>query len=132
MTNVGAGFTPAQNETDGFTPAQNGQPQGLENGHPQRLPLPNATVGDIVGAYKSLVENECLKIFKSKWAGAEVNPAPTMGKLWQRNYYEHVIRNEQSHQTISNYIINLWSAKRYCHDGQKSYLLFVHLYCIKL
>jgi REP element-mobilizing transposase RayT len=26
--------------------------------------------------------------------------------LWQRNYYEHIIRNEQSHQNISNYIIN--------------------------
>jgi putative transposase len=62
------------------------------------------TVGDIVGAYKSLVSNACLKIFKQKWAG--VNPAPTMGKLWQRNYYEHIIRNESSYHSISNYIIN--------------------------
>ncbi|MDR6195380.1 transposase [Siphonobacter sp. SORGH_AS_0500] len=28
------------------------------------------------------------------------------GKLWQRNYWEHIIRNEQSYQTISNYIVN--------------------------
>ena len=28
------------------------------------------------------------------------------GKLWQRNYYEHIIRDEQSYQTISDYIIN--------------------------
>lgn len=28
-----------------------------------------------------------------------------MGKLWQRNYWEHIIRNEQSYQTISQYII---------------------------
>lgn len=28
------------------------------------------------------------------------------GKLWQRNYYEHIIRNEQSYHNISNYIIN--------------------------
>jgi len=27
-------------------------------------------------------------------------------KLWQRNYYEHIIRDEQSHQYITNYIIN--------------------------
>jgi putative transposase len=27
-------------------------------------------------------------------------------KLWQRNYYEHIIRNEQSYQRISEYIIN--------------------------
>ncbi len=25
--------------------------------------------------------------------------------VWQRNYYEHIIRNEQSYQHISNYII---------------------------
>ena len=86
-----------------------------------------ATIGGIVGAYKSIVAIECLKIYKSKWADvganpcgcpsssragvngklrAGVNPAPMMGKLWQRNYYEHIIRNEQSYQTISNYILN--------------------------
>jgi len=27
-------------------------------------------------------------------------------KIWQRNYYEHIIRNEQSHQRIANYIMN--------------------------
>jgi REP element-mobilizing transposase RayT len=26
--------------------------------------------------------------------------------IWQRNYYEHIIRNEQSHQNISNYIVH--------------------------
>lgn len=25
--------------------------------------------------------------------------------VWQRNYYEHIIRDEQSYQRISNYII---------------------------
>ena len=27
-------------------------------------------------------------------------------KLWQRNYYEHIIRHERSYQNISDYIIN--------------------------
>lgn len=27
-------------------------------------------------------------------------------KIWQRNYYEHIIRNEQAYNNISNYIIN--------------------------
>lgn len=83
-------------------------------------------VPNIVGAYKSLVANRCLEMWKSKWAmvnpaagaigagaigaGASLragaSPAPTMGKIWQRNYYEHIIRNEQSYQTISDYIIN--------------------------
>jgi len=27
-------------------------------------------------------------------------------KLWQRNYWERIIRDEQSYQRIANYIIN--------------------------
>jgi REP element-mobilizing transposase RayT len=27
-------------------------------------------------------------------------------KLWQRNYWEHIIRNEKSHQRIADYIAN--------------------------
>lgn len=91
---VGAGFTPAQNNNNDD---KSGQPQGI-------APTKTPTIGDIVGAYKSLVTKGCLDIFKNKWAG--VNPAPTMGKIWQRNYYEHIIRNEQAYQNISNYIIN--------------------------
>jgi REP element-mobilizing transposase RayT len=55
-------------------------------------------VVDVVGPYKSLVSNECLKICKSR--------NEIMGKFWQRNYYEHIIRNESSYNTISEYIIN--------------------------
>ena len=125
---VGAGFTPAQNET--FTPAQNG------DNTEYNIPAQNgsvdqnqndadiiqragaspaltvvASVSDIVGAYKSLVANGCLDIWKLKWTdtvGAGFTPAqiPTMGKIWQRDYYEHIIRDEQSYQTISNYIID--------------------------
>lgn len=112
VQSVGAGFTPAQNDNDTQQPQTNtGQPQTNTNtGQPQGLPLRNTddniragvnpahTVGDIVGAYKSLVANECLKIFKSK--------NETMGKIWQRNYYENIIKNEPSYQTISAYIIN--------------------------
>jgi hypothetical protein len=56
------------------------------------------TIGNIVGAYKSLVANQCLDIYKLK--------NKYMGKLWQRNYWEHIIRNEQSLQHIVYYIIN--------------------------
>ena len=55
-------------------------------------------VGDIVGAYKSMVANGCLKIYKSK--------NELMGKLWQRNYWEHVIRDDVAYHRISEYIIN--------------------------
>jgi REP element-mobilizing transposase RayT len=56
------------------------------------------TVGGIVGAYKSMVSNRCLDIYKFK--------NETMGQFWQRNYYEHIIRDEQSYRRISKYIIN--------------------------
>lgn len=91
---VGGGFTPIPNNYD--IQSQSGQPQGI-------APT-NTTIGNIVGAYKSLVANECLKIFKQKWVG--MYPVPLMGKLWQRNYYEHIIRNEQAYQDIAEYITN--------------------------
>ncbi|MDQ0970044.1 putative transposase [Flavobacterium sp. W4I14] len=56
------------------------------------------TISDIVGAYKSIVSNACLQLFKSH--------DKIMGKLWQRNYYEHIIRDERAYNNISNYIIN--------------------------
>ena len=113
---VGAGFTPAPNDVNaqndvqrnddiragaGFTPAPNdvnAQNDVQRNDDIRAGASPAPTVSDIVGAYKSLVANGCLDIYKSK--------NETMGKLWQRNYYEHIIRNEQSYQTISEYIIN--------------------------
>jgi len=56
------------------------------------------TIGDIVGAYKSLVSNKCLDIYKAK--------DEVMGKLWHRNFYEHIIRDKDSYHRISEYIIN--------------------------
>lgn len=56
------------------------------------------TISDIIGAYKSIVSNACLQLFKLH--------NKTMGKLWQRNYYEHIIRDARAYQNISNYIIN--------------------------
>ena len=29
-----------------------------------------------------------------------------MSKLWQRNYWEHIIRNSESYGSIADYIIN--------------------------
>ena len=51
-------------------------------------PVPPPPIGSLVRGFKSSV---------SKQLGYSV---------WQRNYYEHIIRNEQSYQHIANYIIN--------------------------
>lgn len=58
------------------------------------------TVGDMVGAFQSIVTVEYIRGVKNNdWQ-------PFDRKLWHRNYWEHIIRNEQSYQTISEYIIN--------------------------
>ncbi|MFK5971512.1 MAG: transposase [Candidatus Marithrix sp.] len=63
-----------------------------------KLQICQATVGDIIGAFKSLVTNEYIHNVKHNgWQRFN-------GKLWQRNYYEHIIRDEQSYLKIANYI----------------------------
>ena len=97
-TVVGATLAVAPN---GDTVARNGNTVAHDTIGAGVNPAPTGTgtgVSDIVGAYKSLVSNGCLKIFKSK--------NEMMGKLWQRNFYEHIIRDEQSYQRIAAYIMN--------------------------
>ena len=66
-----------------------GQPQGIA-----------PTVGDVVGAFKSLTTNEYIRGVKNnRWSRFNK-------KLWQRNYYEHIIRNEKSCYHILEYIQN--------------------------
>lgn len=72
----------------------------IQKGQPQGIAPTGKTVGDIIGAFQSIVTVEYIRGVKTMgWT-------PFNGKLWQRNYYEHIIRNEQSYLTISNYIIN--------------------------
>ena len=35
-----------------------------------------------------------------------LNWEPFDKKMWQRNYWEHIVRDEKSYFTISNYIVN--------------------------
>jgi REP element-mobilizing transposase RayT len=52
-----------------------------------------SSVGAIVRGFKSSVTKQIRLIGFDK-------------KLWQRNYHDHIIRNEQSYLNIANYIIN--------------------------
>jgi len=56
------------------------------------------TLGDIVGAFKSINTNEYIRSVKT--LGWKSVP----GRLWQRNYYEHVIRDGASLDRIRRYI----------------------------
>jgi REP element-mobilizing transposase RayT len=57
------------------------------------------TVGEIVGIFKSLCVHDWLAHIKEKKIDA-------IGRFWQRNYYEHVIRNEDELNKIREYIQN--------------------------
>jgi REP element-mobilizing transposase RayT len=60
---------------------------------------PAPTVGEIVGTFKSLCIHDWLTYIKEKKIDA-------IWKFWQRNYYEHVIRNEDELNRIREYIQN--------------------------
>jgi putative transposase len=64
------------------------------------MSLKKKTLGEIIGAFESIVTVEYIRGVKDN------NWQPFNKRLWQRNYYEHIIRNEQSYNTIYNYIIN--------------------------
>jgi REP element-mobilizing transposase RayT len=54
----------------------------------------------VVQWFKTMTTNEYIRGVKT------LNWQPFNKKLWQRNYWEHIIRNERSLQNISDYIIN--------------------------
>jgi len=104
MEIVGATLVVAQNETVaqnielgqhdiGQYENQKGQPQGIAPAKPKN-------VGDMVGAFQSIVTVEYIRgVNNLGWK-------PFNRKLWQRNYWEHIIRDEQSYERIAEYIIN--------------------------
>ena len=78
---------------------EKGQPQGIA-----------PTVGDVVGAFKSLTTNEYIRGVKNhNWQAFD-------GKLWQRNYFEHIIRDEKDLERIRLYIVQNpenWETDKY-------------------
>ena len=72
------------------------------------------TVGDMLDAFKSITTVEYIRgVKQSGWQSFN-------GKLWQRNYWERIIRDEQSYQTISNYIVDnpaKWKDDKLYHFG---------------
>jgi REP element-mobilizing transposase RayT len=72
-----------------------------KNASISRAPIKGApTVGDVIGAFKSKTTNEYIKMVKNKTL------PPFQKRIWQRNYYEHVIHDENDYMRIAEYIIN--------------------------
>jgi putative transposase len=58
------------------------------------------TLGRIIQALKSISTHEyTLGVKKHDWS-------PFPGKLWHRNYYERIVRNEEALAQIRQYILN--------------------------
>jgi len=60
--------------------------------------IENPTLGKVIGAFKSIVNNNYIIGVKNQgWA-------PFDRRLWQRNYYEHIVRDDSALQKIQQYI----------------------------
>ena len=90
---VGAGLLPALNENNERVNNENN-----ERATTRVAPTTNKTLGKIIGELKSIITNEYIKNVKIKnW--------PRFDKrLWQRDYYERIIRNEKEYLKIKEYI----------------------------
>lgn len=74
------------------------RPYNMRNIGRPRGTLPGS-VGRIVQAFKSLTTHEYIRGIRGNgWHSFN-------GKLWQRNYYEHIIRSEEEMNRIREYII---------------------------
>jgi putative transposase len=57
------------------------------------------SIGEIIGAFKSLTTNAYIRGVKTmNWQPFKIN-------LWQRNFWEHIIRDERAYFNISEYIV---------------------------
>lgn len=96
-----------------------------EKNEPDTFQSPSQTIGSIIRGFKiavikrikDLIQQDDhssstgeLQFAPTKFAPTEFNPTEKIKslnfKIWQRNYYEHIIRNEQSFQRIAAYIVN--------------------------
>jgi len=79
-----------------------GQSHGTAPTSGERMgsPLRESTLGEIVQWFKTMTTNDYIKAVSMRTI------KPFSEKLWQRNYYEHVIRNEKDLDSIRQYIVD--------------------------
>ena len=95
--------------TQGRPPNERGHPENGEKYGIHNIKY-SATIGNILDWFKTMTTNEYIRGVKQNgWP-------PFNGNLWQRNYWDRIIRDEQSYQNISEYIINnpaTWDEDRF-------------------
>ncbi len=82
----------------GVRPYNNDNDCSIKNGQAQGQSL--RTVGEIIGAFKSITTNRYIN-------GVKMGLVPSFRKrLWQHRFYDSIIRNERMYHNIREYIIN--------------------------
>ena len=85
--------------------------QGRGGSRTAPISMPRKSLGRIIGAFKT-VSTKRLHLCHKKFSGP----------IWQRNYYEHVIRNDRELTGIREYIANnpvQWELDRYNPEAQE-------------
>ena len=72
----------------------------VENRAPTRGAPTRVGLGNVVGAFKSLTTLEYARGVR------DMNWPPFHGRLWQRNFYEHIVRTDESMEKIRQYILD--------------------------
>jgi putative transposase len=80
-------------------PRVDAEPHRLEKGQPQGV-APTLSLPDVVHRFKTLTTKRYADGVK------QLGWPPFRGRLWQRNYYEHVVRDEESLNRIRQYILD--------------------------
>jgi REP element-mobilizing transposase RayT len=83
---------------DGTGKTDEDKPRAYQIPQPQKINLA-PSLGDIVGAFKSLV-------FKVYLDWVKINDPSRRAKFWHHNYHEHIIRNARELNAIRQYIID--------------------------
>jgi REP element-mobilizing transposase RayT len=72
--------------------------------------MPAPTLGDAIGAFKSQTTDEYITgVHKVDWPRFQ-------NHFWQRNYYDHVIRDQDELEKIREYVRQnplMWTCDRY-------------------
>lgn len=100
----------------GYAPTDDTQRNDTETmlGTPNNDGAPkNKTIGDMMDAFKSITTVKYIRGVRANPCGCPTDIKcmcggwkPFDGKIWQRDYFEHIIRDEESYLRISEYIKN--------------------------
>jgi putative transposase len=64
------------------------------------------SLSELIGAYKTTVSKQIHLLERTDGSRCTDRSRPVRTFAWQRSFYEHIIRDEKSFETISDYILN--------------------------